>query len=251
MRWTPAMPSRVPMTTSTSRLPVAGRGGWGDDVLAWHDRHDRRAGARPGPRVPEHPAGERTAGPDLDLSRARSGHLPRQVGETLREARGTEDLGEGVGLLARQSQHGAGLVGIVARVDDQLELAGALGDDAHPVALVVDELVTQSHAGQQHLVDVHTSHPVGRVGSGSCGRDRRPVARRTRFLRHARHHTRARASRRGPSEGAGSPGLSATRGRAEWPGPRPCRPLARLIARREGGTEGPRPRPPGEGEPSE
>ncbi|ELP44975.1 hypothetical protein D522_19301 [Mycobacterium avium subsp. paratuberculosis S5] len=98
----------------------------------------------------------------MHLARLQPGHFLGQLGEPFGDARRAQDLGHRLGLLVGQVQHRPGLVGILARVDDDVEVAAAPRDDADAVALVVGELVAKADPGQQHLLDVHTSILTGR-----------------------------------------------------------------------------------------
>ena len=128
-----------------------------EHFLVPNDRHDGRTGAGSGPGVAEWPVDERTARPDGDLAGVEAGHFPGQVGESLGDARCAQDLREGFGLLVGEPKHLLGLIRVVAGVYDNLEVAGAPGDDADAVPVAVVELEAQTDARQQYLFDIHGS----------------------------------------------------------------------------------------------
>ena len=103
----------------------------------------------------QRPVDERAARPDVDLARLEPGHLAGQFGEPLSDPRRAQNLGHRVGLFIVEAEDRPGLVRIVARVQDDVEVAAAPGDDADPVTLVAGELVSQADARQQHLLDIH------------------------------------------------------------------------------------------------
>ena len=120
-----------------------------------HDRHDRRAGAGARASFTEWSVDERAVRPNLDLARVEPGDLSRQVGESFGHPRGAQDQRERLGLLIGEPQDRLGLVGIIAGVHDEFEVAAAPGDDADAFSVFDIELVAQAHPGQQHLFDVH------------------------------------------------------------------------------------------------
>ena len=82
------------------------------------------------------PSGRSTndaAGQDVHLTSLEPGYFASELDEPFRDPRRAQNLGYGVSLLVVEAEDRAGLVRIVAGVQDDVEIAAAPGDDADPV----------------------------------------------------------------------------------------------------------------------
>ena len=156
MRSIPAMPFSVPITTSTS-LARKVSDGPGDAstsslrTIATIDAPVRvRARVSPSRRSTNGLSGRTSTWPALSpgTSRVKSANRSAIRGRA-------QDLRERLGLLVGEPQDRLGLVGIIAGVHDEFDVAAAPDDDADAFSVFDIELVAQAHPGQQHLFDVH------------------------------------------------------------------------------------------------
>ena len=177
------MPSSVPTTTSTSSACSisAGPGDASTTSLRTIATIDAPVRVRV-VGVPERPVRERATRPDVDLTGLQPRYFAGQLGEPLGDPRCAQNLGDRVGLFVGEVKDRLGLVGIVARVPDDVEFAAAPGNDPDPLAVVAGELISHADAGQQHLFDVHRRYrPLADFGLAwrPC---RRAASRRSRRL---------------------------------------------------------------------
>src|SRR5271156_3141613 len=132
--------------------------GWprrSEHLVIAHDRDDRRAGSGSGTGVPQRPVHEDAAGQDVPLTGFEPRYFASELNEPFGDPGRTQNLGDRIRFLVGETKDRASLVGVVAAVQDDLEVAATSRDDADLLTVVAGELVPHPHAGQQHLFDVH------------------------------------------------------------------------------------------------
>jgi hypothetical protein len=80
--------------------------------------------------------------------------------EPLHDARGTEQLDQGVGLFVVELDDLTRPVGVLAVVDHQVAPAGPMRHDADPLPGLGGEIVAQAYPWQRRLFDLHRRIPT-------------------------------------------------------------------------------------------